>query len=423
MKFEPARSYDGGIFQWTLGQSYKTSLGGSFSTSLGQTSAVSVAADSKFMLGTTNSVKYAWETSVSFGKSFSYKDVDEIEFKPSGISIAEYSGARCTELFQASAGLGPIQRGQFEAQRSAARTAMKILVICNGASAIANILMSGFGQGFAEQGKNNVASKNALEVGIAVTAAQALLAIIPVVMVLAHKFLNDAKKLTKPKEWQPKSTFQASATKGIFIGAAPATLASMLRMDAKGTHLTVFGAPIPTLIAEDIGLLENVNQHIVEYDLATATKKSTMQMTDNRLFFETEIIDLEGLTGPGRKSMKRTGTALQARFETIKLAARNDVKEYATAFLNLDTSASPKASLIAGGDLDAPAISSVVATQTDLTLKSGASTELVLNSTSLNMKAHALKLEAVGAVEINCTQFKVNGASGFSVLSALIRLG
>jgi hypothetical protein len=39
------------------------------------------------------------------------------------------------------------------------------------------------------------------------------------------------------------------------------------------------------------------------------------------------------------------------------------------------------------------------------------------------MKAPALKLEAVGAVEINCTQFKVNSASGFSVLAALIKLG
>ena len=422
MKFEPARSYDGGIFQWTLGQSYKTSLGGSFSTSLGQTSAVSVAADSKFMLGTTNSVKYAWETSVSFGKSFSYKDVDEIEFKPSGISIAEYSGARCTELFQASAGLGPIQRGQFEAQRSAARTAMKILVICNGASAIANILMSGFGQGFAEQGKNNVASKNALEVGIAVTAAQALLAIIPVVMVLAHKFLNDAKKLTKPKEWQPKSTFQASATKGIFIGAAPATLASMLRMDAKGTHLTVFGAPIPTLIAEDIGLLENVNQHIVEYDLATATKKSTMQMTEDSLNVQTKSLSLIGMTGTDI-TPSQSDTTLDVAFSSIDLCAQNNpllFKAPPNASLALNAS-EPKATLSAGAV--APAISSVEATQTALTLKSGASTELVLNSASLNMKAHAFKIEVLGSVAIECTQIKLGAASGFSVRTPLIQLG
>ena len=422
MKFEPARSYDGGIFQWTLGQSYKTSLGGSFSTSLGQTSAVSVAADSKFMLGTTNSVKYAWETSVSFGKSFSYKDVDEIEFKPSGISIAEASGARCLDLFQASAGLGPIQRGQFEAQRSAARTAMKILVICNGASAIANILMSGFGQGFAEQGKNNVASKNALEVGIAVTAAQALLAIIPVVMVLAHKFLNDAKKLTKPKEWQPKSTFQASATKGIFIGAAPATLASMLRMDAKGTHLTVFGAPIPTLIAEDIGLLENVNQHIVEYDLATATKKSTMQMTEDSLNVQTKSLSLIGMTGTDI-TPSQSDTTLDVAFSSIDLCAQNNpllFKAPPNASLALNAS-EPKATLSAGAV--APAISSVEATQTALTLKSGASTELVLNSASLNMKAHAFKIEVLGSVAIECTQIKLGAASGFSVRTPLIQLG
>ena len=422
MAWAPASSYKGGIFQWTLGQSYKTSLGGNFSTSIGQNSAVSVAAESKFTLGTTNSVKYAWETSVSFGKSFSYKDVDEIEFKPSGISIAEASGARCLDLFQASAGLGPIQRGAFEAQRSAARQAMKILVICNGASAIANILMSGFGQGFAEQGKNNVASKNALEVGIAVTAAQALLAIIPVVMVLAHKFLNDAKKLTKPKEWQPKSTFQASATKGIFIGAAPATLASMLRMDAKGTHLTVFGAPIPTLIAEDIGLLENVNQHIVEYDLATATKKSTMQMTEDSLNVQTKSLSLIGMTGTDI-TPSQSDTTLDVAFSSIDLCAQNNpllFKAPPNASLALNAS-EPKATLSAGAV--APAISSVEATQTALTLKSGASTELVLNSASLNMKAHAFKIEVLGSVAIECTQIKLGAASGFSVRTPLIQLG
>ncbi len=423
MAWAPASSYKGGIFQWTLGQSYKTSLGGNFSTSIGQNSAVSVAAESKFTLGTTNSVKYAWETSVSFGKSFSYKDVDEIEFKPSGISIAEASGARCLDLFQASAGLGPIQRGAFEAQRSAARQAMKILVICNGASAIANILMSGFGQGFAEQGKTDQQSHYALEVGIAVTAAQALTAIIPVVMLLCNSFLTAAKAGTKPTTWQPNAILQTSSTKGVFIGAGGLDMiprASMMQLDDSGTTLTVFKGH-PRLLGDDIGLLDK-KEHISTYDLTLASAKSTMKMTEDSLNVQTKSLSLIGMTGTDI-TPSQSDTTLDVAFSSIDLCAQNNpllFKAPPNASLALNAS-EPKATLSAGAV--APAISSVEATQTALTLKSGASTELVLNSASLNMKAPAFKIEVVGSVAMNCTQIKFGAASGFSVRTPLIQLG
>jgi hypothetical protein len=244
-------------------------------------------------------VKYAWETSVSFGKSFSYKDVDEIEFKPSGISIAEYSGARCLDLFQASAGLGPIQLGAFEAQRSAARTAMKILVICNGASAIANILMSGFGQGFAEQGKSDQQSDYALEVGIAVTAAQALTAIIPVVMLLCNSFLTAAKAGTKPTTWQPNAILQASSTKGVFMGYNPEKVGmkevSMIAMSEEGTKVTVFRSANTFLTGENVGLLEK-REHVGSFLTFPGDAKSTMQMTGKSLDIETGSLSLNGKT-------------------------------------------------------------------------------------------------------------------------------
>jgi hypothetical protein len=369
-------------------------------------------------------VKYAWETSVSFGKSFSYKDVDEIEFKPSGISIAEYSGARCLDLFQASAGLGPIQLAHFEAQRSAARTAMKILVICNGASAIANILMGGFGQGFAEQGKTDQQSHYALEIGIAVTAAQALTAIIPVVMLLCNSFLTAAKAGTKPTTWQPNAILQASSTKGVFIGAGGLGMsprASMMQLDDSGTTLTVFRGLPPRLLGDDIGLLDK-KEHISTYDLRPASAKSTMKMTEDSLEIQTKSLSLAGMTGTDL-TPRRSDTTLDVAFSSIDLCAQNNpllFKAPPNASLALNAS-EPKATLSAGAV--APAISSVEATQTALTLKSGASTELVLNSTSLNMKAPALKLEAVGAVEINCAQFKVNGAGGVRLMAALINLG
>ena len=421
MAWAPASSYKGGIFQWTLGQSYKTSLGGNFSTSIGQNSAVSVAAESKFTLGTTNSVKYAWETSVSFGKSFSYKDVDEIEFKPSGISIAEASGARCLDLFQASAGLGPIQRGAFEAQRSAARQAMKILVICNGASAIANILMSGFGQGFAEQGKTDQQSHYALEVGIAVTAAQALTAIIPVVMLLCNSFLTAAKAGTKPTTWQPNAILQTSSTKGVFIGAGGLNIApraSMMQMDESGTTLTVFNTPFPTLLGEDIGLLDK-KEHISTYDLTPASGKSTMKMTEDSLDIKTGRLSLLGMTGTDIIPI-RQDTTLKAVFSSIDLCAQNDFyKRPPNASLVLNAG---EATLSAVGV--APAISSVVATQTDLTLKSGAKTSLVLDAEGATLRGPvSVGIISEGSIGLRGLEVTIQGRGSLVLRSPLVKLG
>jgi|GEM_PF-1125966 len=423
MAWAPANSYGGGIFQWTLGQSYKTSLGGNYSTSIGQNSSVSVAAESKFTFGTTNSVKYAWETSVSFGKSFSYKDVDEIEFKPSGISIAEYSGARCLDLFQASAGLGPIQRGAFEAQRSAARKAMKILVICNGASAIANILMSGFGQGFAEQGKRDKQSDYALEVGIAVTAAQALTAIIPVVMLLCNSFLTAAKAGTKPTIWQPNAIFQASSTKGVFIGNKPNSIGmkeiSMMAMNEEGTNVTVFNSPDATLSGENIGLLK-MEEHINSFLIPPGLRQSTMQMKSSSVDIKTSSLTLNG-KAPEIVSPVST---LQAFFSNVDLTAQTlpGSKAPMNASLVLDDRG-PKAILAAQAG-PTPASSSVEIIPTALTLKSSAKTSLVLDAEGATLRGPvSVGIISEGSIGLRGLEVTIQGRGSLVLRSPLVKLG
>lgn len=422
--YKPSTTLGSGVFQWTAGTSYKTSLGGSFTTSIGQTSAVSAAIDNKFTIGTANSLKWAAETAVTFGKKFEYKDVQEIDFKKGSISILEFSGARCLDLFQASAGLGTIQRAAFEAQRATAKTAMKVMVACDLLLAISNIAMSGFGQGFGA----GAAPNNAQAISGSVTGCQTLLSLAPVLMAFCSSYLTSQETTTKPATWNPNSIVQTSTTKGVFIGSAPQagalppTLASFILQNDQGTNLTVFrtvGVP-PMLLGENVGLLTK-QQHITGFDMTLPVTKSSMNMTEQQVSLQTGTLELIGLTGP--ESLLRTGSAMNALFASIDLTAQAvpGAKVPPNANLSLNATADPTATLSAGV---APAISSVTATGTALNLKSGASTSLVMNETSATMTApQTAKIVSYDTVALNGMQVKISGAGGVTINGALVKLG
>lgn len=425
--FKPATALGSGMFQWTAGQSYKTSLGGSFSTSVGQSTAVSAAVDNKFTLGTANSMKWAAETAVTFGKKFEYKDVDEIDFKKGSISILEYSGARCLDLFQASAGLGTIERGKFEAQRAAAKTAMKVMVACDLVMAISNISMSGFGQGF----EKGTSPGNAAAISWSVTGCQTLLTLAPILMAFCSDYLTKQQKTTKPADWNPNAIVQTSATFGVFIGSAPfrivgkvtipPTLASSMTLNDEGTNLTVFrtsaGAP-PMLVGKNIGLLDK-QQHISGYDILIPNTKSMLNMTETDVGIQTGNLSLEGKTGIN--SVLRTGSKLTAIFESIDLTAQNlpTAKVALNASLVLDGSATPKATLSAG---QSPAMSSVEATGTELNLKT-AKTFLKLNAKNATLSAPlCASIVSKDTVSVGSARVKINAAGSVTINGSLVRL-
>ncbi len=411
-----------GIFQWTEGTSYKTSLGGSFTTSVGQTTALAAAIDNKMTLGTANSLKWAAETAVTFGAKYEYKDVAEIDFKKGSISILEHSGARCLHLFQASAGLGTIQEGAFEAQRAAAKTAMKVLVAVDVLLAVSTIAMSGLGTGFG----NGAAPGSANAIGYSVTGASTLLSLAPVLGVFCSGFLKDKETLTKPTVWNPNAILQASSEKGVFIGSAPdvgvvpARVASYINLDSTGTNWTVFEDNIlgPILIGEDVGLLEK-QEHIIGYMPTNMQIKSSVQMAPETLDISTGYLTLNGLTGPG--SLLREGTNFKALFAGIDLTAQiaPGVKVPLNASLVLSASPEPSAKLSAGIE---PTLSSLEATAQDLTLKSGP-TSLKLNASSATLSSMSAKVVARASLALNGMEVKISGVSGVTINGTLIRLG
>jgi hypothetical protein len=413
-----------GIFQWTEGTAYKTSLGGSFATSAGQTTALAASIDNKMTLGTANSLKYALETAVTFGSKFEYKDVAEIDFKKGSISILEHSGARCLDLFQASAGLGTIDRAAFEAQRAAARTAMKALIAVDVFLALSTITMAGLGTGFGSGG----APDNARAIGYGVTGAQTLISLAPIIGVFCSGFLKDKATLTKPKTWNPNALLQASSTKGVFIGSAPqadplpATVASFIKLNDTGTTWAVFRdtVPGPTLEGENVGLLSK-QEHITGYSETPLQIKSTVVMNPETVSISTGNLTLKGLTGPG--SLLRTGSSFKTLFDEIDLTAQivPGDKVPLNASLVLSASPGPSAKLSAGVE---PTLSSLQATAQDLTIKSGPTTSLKLDASSATLSSLTTKMVATtGRLALNGVEVKISGVSGVSINGTLIRLG
>lgn len=411
-----------GIFQWTEGTFYKTSLGGSFTTSVGQSTALAAAFDNKMALGPANSLKWAPETAVSFGSKFEYKDVKEIDFKKASISILEYSGARCLDLFQASAGLESIQQAAFDAQRAAAKTAMKVLVAVDVLQAVSAISMSGLGTGFGNGGAPDSASA----IGYGVTGASSLLSLATVLGVFCSGFLKDKGKLTEPTVWNPNAILQASKSKGVFIGSAPdvgampARVASYIKLDSTGTDWTVFEDKVmgPILIGENIGLLDDMEKHIIGYMPTNAQTKSTVRMTPKNLDISTGYLTLNGQTGPG--SLLRKDTNFKSLFAGIDLTAQiaPGDKVPLNASLVLSASPDPSAKLSAGME---PASSSLEATSKNLTLKSGP-TSFELNSSSATLSSISTNMVAREKLALDGTQVKISGVTGVTINGSLVRL-
>ena len=255
-------------------------------------------------------------------------------------------------------------------------------------------------------------------------------------MFFCSDYLTVQQNATKPKEWNPNAIVQTSATKGVFIGSAPPQplaggaslppmLASFILQNDQGTNWTVFKTtlPSPTLLGEDIGLLDK-KQHITGYNMsdpANPVTKSSMNMTEANLSLQTGTLELSGLTGPG--SLLRTGSAMNALFASIDLTAQAlpGAKVPPNANLSLNATADPTATLSAGVT---PALSSVTATGTALNLKSGTSTSIVLNATSATMTApQSAKIVSSDTVALNGLQVKISGVSGVTIGGPLIKLG
>lgn len=252
-------------------------------------------------------------------------------------------------------------------------------------------------------------------------------------MAFCSDYLTKQQKTTKPADWNPNAIVQTSATFGVFIGSAPfrivgkvtipPTLASSMTLNDEGTNLTVFrtsaGAP-PMLVGKNIGLLDK-QQHISGYDILIPNTKSMLNMTETDVGIQTGNLSLEGKTGIN--SVLRTGSKLTAIFESIDLTAQNlpTAKAALNASLVLDGSAEPKATLSAGVT---PAISSVQATGTALSLKSGTNTSIVLNARSAIMTAvQSAKIVSTETVAVNGSKVNIASLSSVTIRGALIRLG
>jgi len=421
-EYKPA-NLGSGIYQWTAGTNYKTSLGGSFSTSFGPTTAVAAAFDNKMTLGTANSLKWAAETAVTFGRKFEYKDVEEIDFKKGSISILEFSGARCLDLFQASAGLGTIQRGAFDGQRAAVKTAMKVLVGVDVFLALSTVAASGFGTAF---GKGS--SPHAANISIGIDSLQTVLALVPILGVFCSNYLKSQQTTTTPADWNPNAIVQTSASKGVFIGAAPQSgllppsVASFIVQNDEGSNWTVFkSTEPPTLLGENIGLLQK-QQHITGYNMVVPATMSSVDMTDQNVSIQTSVLALDGKTGIG--STARTGSKLTGLFAEIDLTAQQSPTDKVppNASLVLSASGEPSATLSAG-DVS-PANSCVQVTGDALSLKSGANTSLKLDAESATLRG-AVNVGVVSdaSAAIRATDITIQGRGSISIRGPIVRLG
>jgi len=420
-KYTPSTSIGtSGVFQYTAGTSYKAVLGGSTSCTIGATTAVAAAIDNKFTIGTSNSFKASADVSVSFGKSFTYKDVEDIDYKKGSISIAEYSGARCLDLFQASAGLGNIQRGAFEAQKTNVKTAMKVILGCDILTALGTVAMSGVGTGFQNQAvgsQEDTKKKNTLVV--TTSSLTTLASLVPVMLSLTEVWLTSQKNVTTPKDWNPTSVLQASDANGTFIGAIGHAIGSSFIQNMSGSEWLVFKGATQKYLTQPTAGLED-NQHIVGFDTSTAISKSSINMTDSAVTLNTKQLEFEGKAGDG--AGVHTETAMTAVFQDVKLTATGLPSDSGPPNAELSLAGtSPSAKLIASDS--GAASSSVEATPTSLNLKSGTSTTLKLAPTSGELSAMTAKLTGSDSAKIDALQVTVNGASQVSISGAMIRLG
>lgn len=420
-KYKPSTNIGtSGVFQYTAGTSYKAVLGGSTSCTIGATTAVAAAIDNKFTIGTSNSFKASADVSISFGKSFTYKKGDEVSYKGGSIAISEYSGARCLDLFQASAGLGTIQRGAFEAQKTKVNTATALIVALDVVMALGTLAMAGVGTGFQDRAVDNQEdAKHKNTIAATTSSLTALGSLIPVLMTLTETWLTSQKNVTTPKDWNPTSVLQASNANGTFIGAIGHAIGSSFIQNMSGSEWLVFKGATQKYITQPTPGLKD-DQHIVGFDTSTAISKSSINMTDSAVTLNTKQLEFEGKAGDGPGV--HTETAMTAVFQDVKLTATGLPSDSGPPNAELSLAGtSPSAKLIASDS--GAASSSVEATPTSLNLKSGTSTTLKLASTSGELSAMTAKLTGSDSAKIDALQVTVNGASQVSISGAMIRLG
>lgn len=407
----------GGIYEWSAGAKFSTMLGGSSSATIGTKTDLTVALANSFALGASNSFKCTYDVGLTFGKSFSYKGADDVGFSKSSISIQEYGGTRCLDLFQASAGLGAINRGMFDAQRAALDRAIKVIIAVDVLAAVATINISGFGPGF-----NNKAASEASVKTIASTLASVSV-ITNAVSILLVEYLGSQRGLTKPSEWEPKAVFQASSQNGVLIAnhqELPDTVYSSFTQNDQGSALRVSRGTPEYTFSPPMGLSDLDDKHIESLgDLMglPPTQETEINMTDSTVSVKACTVELEGYTNA---FVGLPGSEMNATFQDIKLVSTELDAAGPSAQLNLQGT-SQMASLVAQ---EAPGVgSSVEATPQTLLLKSGATSTVQLGAADVSITSVTASVSAQASAELSAPEVSISGDATVSINGALVRIG
>lgn len=404
----------GGIYEWTAGAKFSTMLGGSASTTVGAKTDVTVALANSFALSVSNSFKLGSDVGLSYGKSYSYKGADEVSFSKSSIGIQEYGGTRCLDLFQASAGLGAISRGMFEAQRVAVDRVIKAMIVVDVVAAAATVNISGFGAGF----NNKAASKSSVATIAGVLTGISALA--SVISLMALKYLSNQRGSTKPSDWKPTAVFQASSQNGILVAnhqGLPQTVYSSFTQNAQGSALRVSRGNPAYTFSPVIGVGALDDKHIRSLDcLGFPTQESEINMTEGKVSVKAGAVAMQGYMSP---LTPLPGSKMSGTFQDIDLVSTVTDANGPSAQLNLKGT-SPVANLFAGA---AGVGSSVKATPNALSLKSGEASSVALGPANIDAKSTMVSVAANASLKLSGAQVNLNGQALTSIQGALVRLG
>ena len=408
----------GGIYEWSAGAKFSTMLGGSASATVGTKTDLTVALANSFSLGASNSFKCTYDVGLTFGKSYSYKAADDVGFSKSSISIQEYGGARCLDLFQASAGLGPISRGSFQAQRTAVDRAIKVLIAVDVLAAVATINIAGFGAGF-----NSKASSQTNVATIASTLSSVAV-VTSVISILLTEYLSRQRGSTKPDTWQPTAVLQASSQNGVLIAnhqGLPDTVYSSFKQNDEGSVLRVSrgGQPeysfslIPDLDALDQRDIESLG----EMGGIPAPQESKLSMTEHEVSLSSQEVSFKGNSTP---VAPLPDSKMTATFQDIELVSTELSADGPSAQLQLNGS-SQMASLVAQ---TAPGTgSSVEATPETLILSSGDTSVVQLGPADVSVSSVSVSVSADASAEVSAPEVSITGDATVSISAGLVRIG
>lgn len=413
----------GGIFQWSAGAKFTTTLGGDYKSTLGAKNEVMLGFANSFAAGTSNAFKWTNDVSLTFGKSYSYKKgLTDVSFAKNKIEIQEYGGSRCLDLFQASAGLGRIQRADFYTQEQAQVIAIRVMMAVDIIAAAGALAISGFGSGFKSQ-----KSTSAEGIASITGTLEAIAGVTAVVSLLIVDYLDSQRRLTKPRTWQPIATIQASSHNGIFIGnqqGLPEQIYSSFKQNGQGSVLRVSRGGLPVYGFSNIpGLALNaeLNEKHIEYlgqaDDLPALEETYLNMTELEVSIAARVVSLKGNATPATPLPE---SSMSATFQDIQLVATGVSADGPSAQLQLEGS-SQMASLVAQ---EAPGVgSSVKATPELLLLKSGETSMVQLGAAEVNVTSAAVTINAESVVEMAAPEVSITGDATVSINGALVRIG